>query len=252
MKAANIGIGWGVGMAQSSWQQVETAREFVQQRRAAIPYGTDQIAVMLQLVDRFCPNPQFVVDLGCGDGIVARAVLDKYPAARALLLDHSEAMIEQAGSAMGPYKARCEIKPGDLAERLPGTLQASVILSGYAIHHLPDERKRSLYAEIYEGLVPGGLFVNIEHVASPTSALEELFDQHFIEHQAAHSNRPVAEVSWEYHNRPDKADNKLLSLQTQLEWLQDIGFSHVDCFFKWFELAVFGGVKPEQVPDQKP
>lgn len=238
-------------MNQSSWQQVETAREFVQQRRAAIPYGTDQIAVMLQLVEGFCPNPQFVVDLGCGDGIVARALLDKYPAARALLLDYSEAMIEQAGSAMAPYNERFEIRLGDLTERLPCPLQANVILSGYAIHHLPDERKRSLYAEIYERLVPGGLFVNIEHVASPTPALEGLFDQHFIEHQAAFSSRQAADVSWEYHNRPDKVDNRLLSLQTQLEWLRDIGFSHVDCFFKWFELAVFGGVKPAQVPDQK-
>ena len=43
--------------------------------------------------------------------------------------------------------------------------QAAVI-SVFALHHPPDERKRTLYAEIRACLVSGGAFLNLEHVAS--------------------------------------------------------------------------------------
>lgn len=33
-------------------------------------------------------------------------------------------------------------------------------------------------------------------------------------------------------------------METQCGWLREIGFIHVDCYLKHFELAVFAGVKP--------
>src|SRR5438876_7968926 len=69
--------------AGTTWQRAEVARAFVDERRAAIPYGPDQVRMMLQLVEHFRPGPRRLLDLGCGDGILARAVLETYPAAAA-------------------------------------------------------------------------------------------------------------------------------------------------------------------------
>jgi len=38
--------------------------------------------------------------------------------------------------------------------------------------------------------------------------------------------------------------NQLLDVETQVAWLREIGFAQVDCFWKWRELAVFGGMRP--------
>ena len=58
------------------------------------------------------------------------------------------------------------------------------------------------------------------------------------------STRTRDDVAAEYFNRPDKAANILAPLERQCEWLRAIGFTDVDCYFKSFELAVFGGRRP--------
>jgi ubiquinone/menaquinone biosynthesis C-methylase UbiE len=233
--------------AGSSWKDAEVARRFLDQRRRAVPLGDEQVAVMLRLARRFVPQPARSIDLGCGDGFLSRAVLSEFPTAHALLIDHSEPMLERARDAMTPFSGRCEIIHGDLADPLPGLVgdgPFDLIVSGYAIHHLPTARKRTLYAEVFGLLRPGGLFVNVEHVASATPELEAVFDGAYIDHLAAVTGRDRTQVEAEYHNRPDKADNILEPVEAQVGCLREIGFEQADCCFKWLELAVFGGVRP--------
>jgi ubiquinone/menaquinone biosynthesis C-methylase UbiE len=231
----------------TSFQNEEVADHFVDVRRRAIPYGEDQLRMMLQMVTSFRPRPALLVDLGCGDGIVARTVLDAYPQARAILVDSSAPMLSRAEEAMAAHRDRCRFVSADLADPLPEVCHeepADVIVSGYAIHHLPDLRKRALYEGVYAALRAGGLFINIEHVASPTPRMEAFYEALYIDHIAHVTRKDRDSVAREFHGRPDKADNILAPLDLQLTWLREIGFAEVDCYFKWTELAVFGGIRP--------
>ena len=55
-----------------------------------------------------------------------------------------------------------------------------VIVSGYSIHHQPDERKQEIYQEIFALLKPGAWFVNIEHVSSTAQMNIDLFEDHYV------------------------------------------------------------------------
>jgi len=56
--------------------------------------------------------------------------------------------------------------------------------------------------------------------------------------------RTLQEIEQEYTTRPDKAANILASVELQCDWLREIGYEDVDCYMRIYELAVFGGRKP--------
>ena len=91
--------------------------------------------------------------------------------------------------------------------------------------------------------------INIEHIAAASALATDLFDTHIIDARYAmeqHSggNKTRQEISDIFMKRPDKDANILVSVNTQCEWLREIGYHEVDCYFRIYELAVFGGQRP--------
>ncbi len=234
----------------SQWQSAHLAQTYLEGVRGAIPLAQQQIEILLTIVANWVPGVRRVVDLGCGDGILGRAIQRQHPGAHAWFVDFSAPMLE-AARAKHIEPARATFIQADFAQdgwqerlALPGPVD--LVVSGFAIHHLTDERKRALYAQIYGLLGQGGVFLNLEHVASPTPAVEALFEAHFVDslyayHRGNGSARSREELAREYYARQDKEENILAPVEAQCDWLHEIGYRDVACFFKAFELALFGG-----------
>jgi SAM-dependent methyltransferase len=232
------------------WQNRTVAESFLTGVRGAIPFATEQIDLALRVLDQLEHPIHRVADLGCGDGAIAHAILTHYPEAQVTAIDFSAPMLEQAQRRLQPFGDRVDIVQADLytPDWQQGLEPFDAVLSGYCIHHLPNDRKQALYREIFHLLRSGGGFLQIEHVASATPWVEALFNDTLVDaiyqwHQAQGDPRSREEIEQTFVYREDKKANILVPVDMQCDWLRAIGFQQVDCFFKFFELAVFGGIR---------
>jgi tRNA (cmo5U34)-methyltransferase len=229
------------------WKSSELAAVYLEGVRGAIPFAQEQIEVMLRLIDACDVPVARVLDLGCGDGVLAGAILRRFPEAEGVLVDFSGAMLEASRGRLAERDGTVRFVEADygLPEwtgRVSEWAPYEVIVSGYSIHHQPDERKREVYEEVFGMLGPGGIFINVEHVASASGWVEALNDELFVDSLHRHHRESSREeVARKYYDRPDKSANILAPVERQCEWLREIGFADVDCYLKVFELAVFGG-----------
>lgn len=208
--------------SSEEWTRCEHVERYLGRAHSHLaPVGSNQ--ALLEQVPRATRR---ILDLGSGDGRLLALLLGDRRERSGVALDFSEPMLEAARRRFAGDD-RVELVRHDLAEPLLDLGRFDAVVSSLAIHHLEDARKRSLYAEVFASLEPGGLFANFEHVASPSRRLHlEFFAA--IEEPLEHE---------------DPSD-RLLDVETQLRWLREIGFADVDCHWKWRELALQAGVKP--------
>ena len=237
-----------------AWQGEGAVRWFLDSVRGAIPFAGEQVTIMLRMVaGGRAPVGRFL-DLGAGDGALSAALLSRYPEAEPVLVDFSPLMLAAARERLAPLTARAAVIDADLAtpawrDAVAAYAPFDAIVSGLAIHHLEDTRKRALYGELCNLLLPGGAFAHIEHVAAESGWISNAFDEAMIDAIWAHGRRanPAlsrAEAVATYESRPDRDANRLAPLATQLDWLREAGFVEVAAPFRWYELAVFGGYRP--------
>ncbi len=239
------------------WKDQTLVKNYLTGVRGAIPMANEQIDVMLRVIRTLRPDGVVnFIDLGCGDGVLADQILQAYPNAHGTLIDFSAGMLSAAEDRMADFANQLQVIELDYGDpkwvEAVGDQTFDLIVSGFSIHHQPDGRKRAIYQEIFDLLRPGGVFLNSEHVKSASPIVETMHDQLFVDsmigyERAIGSGKSVEQIEHDYYDRPDKEANILLDVQTQVQWLKEIGFDHADIYFKMFELAVFGGRKGKQV-----
>lgn len=174
-----------------------------------------------------------------GTGNLTNRLLKAFPDASILGIDIVEDYVLQARHKLDIHKSRVDLILKDINDfEFPESYD--LIVSSYVFHHVENVAQSNIYCTIYEHLNPNGVFINADFVDSASPYFSSLFDElrmDYMRHQG------VSEDSI----RVDYLEHRKLEipmpLKDQIALLSQIGFTKVECFWKYLNLAVFGGKK---------
>jgi SAM-dependent methyltransferase len=104
-------------------------------------------------------EPEEIVDIGCGGGRNAGALLEKYPAAFVTAIDYSEVSVSKATAynSEAIKQGRCEVRQGDVSALALPKEKYDLATAFETIYFWPGLEK--CFAEVAKVLKPGGVFM---------------------------------------------------------------------------------------------
>ena len=223
------------GQEREDWTDEAFVRDWLRRQQERAPERERQFSMLCSLIPR-SPDDSFrYIDIAAGDGSLDTLLLGRFRSAEATLLDGSPVMVKLAGERFASRDVKVTAVQGDLesSEWLRAIQPPfDLALSSIALHNLEDPtRLRELYGEIYDILGDGGFFMNLDYVRAPSHALWPLY-QKATRGQESGFSMAIRSIR-------DYAG----SVDEHLGWLREAGFAPVDCFWREFRLAIFGGFK---------
>jgi trans-aconitate methyltransferase len=141
----------------------------------------------------------WVLDLGCGSGLVAQMVLDQKPTATIFGIDSSAAMLGMAETRLAGYRERARLSEGDLTslDRVDAPSGCTAAIAVQSLHHLEEAQYRAAVRWTFDHVAPGGWFFIIDRLAIPSATLYSAFRE-LRERQGQSPNPPdwTAYLEW--------------------------------------------------------
>jgi tRNA (cmo5U34)-methyltransferase len=235
------------------WNE-DLSQQHIDYGRYFIPEREQQMAIMTKLL-KGIPGPIRVLELCCGEGLLAELILNELPDATYWGLDGSELMLEQAGSRLLRFSERAKLGNFELADIAwrKNYQDVQVVVSSLAIHHLDGVGKQVLFKDVYAMLDKGGVFILADMIELVTPAGRQVAADAWDElvHQRAiklDGNTAALDFfigeGWNTYRYldPDDIDHPS-PLFDQLKWMEAVGFSAIEVHFMQAGHALFSGWK---------
>ncbi|MGD9210223.1 MAG: class I SAM-dependent methyltransferase [Desulfobacteraceae bacterium] len=187
-----------------------------------------------------------VLDLGCGDGLFVKELINSFDISKVVMVDGSSDMLEAAMRQIENHSCINFVHANfqQLLRDDPFDDYFDFIFSSLAIHHINLEEKVGIYKYCYDHLNLKGWFLNYDVVLPATGELEifylSLWQQWIAAHPDKKRSKKLFGIPDQYKANSDNIPDKL---DTQLAKLKKIGFRNVDCLFRFGIFSLFGGCK---------
>jgi trans-aconitate methyltransferase len=138
------------------------------------PDRLEQLDILVSLLAEECRPGDTILDLGCGSGLVEEAIFRRMPDARVVGIDSSPAMMEKARARLAIHQARFTPVLGDLSDLAALDLpefRYRCAICVQALHEVPHEVKREVFAFVRERLAAEGTFYVLDRLTYDADGL---------------------------------------------------------------------------------
>ncbi len=205
----------------------------------AIPFYKESFDTLISIIDQSGIKPKRILEIGVGTGNLTERLLQSFPSASLFGIDLVDDYLLQAKQKLMVFKDRVTLAAKDISD-FDFNENYDLVVTSYVFHHIENNNQNSIYETIFKHLNSGGMFINADFVDSSSLYFSSLFDQlrmQYMRSQGVDENSIKADYI--DHRKFEIA----IPLEKQIQFLSQIGFNEVECFWKYLNLAVFGGVK---------
>ena len=243
-------------MSQTFTWQESDSQDFIDYGRYFVPQREYQLQTITDLIPM--PNgPAHILELSCGEGLLAEVLLARFPTVTLHGYDLSPAMLQQAQARLAHFGERFVPRQFDLTESewRTGKPAFHAVVSSLTVHHLDGPDKLRLFLDLYQMLHPGGVLVIADLIAPTrelgTAVAAKAWDEAVRQRSQQLDGNDDALTQFErlqwnlyrYPEDPEEAIDKPSSLLDQLKWLEQVGFTAVDLHWALAGHVIYSGVK---------
>ena len=204
--------------------------------KRSVPGYPLTISMISVVADNFVQPDSTIYDLGCSLGAVTFAIQQgmNNKQCKIIAVDNSEAMIESCRKATIDKKKDIDIN--FLLEDVVETeiTNASVVVMNFTLQFIPLEMRQALVNKIYEGLLPGGIFILSEKIK-----FDDDGENHTMEQLHYHMKELNGYDELEIANKRNALEQVLIpeTIDVHQQRLNNAGFDKLFVWLKCFNFV---------------
>jgi tRNA (cmo5U34)-methyltransferase len=220
------------------------AKVFPDMLQRSIPGYAASIEAIESLAARYVTDGSTCYDLGCSLGaatLAMRAGINA-PNCKIVAIDNAPAMVERCQELIAldedPGLATVDVQQADIQDT--DISNASMVVMNYTLQFLDVAARDALVARIYEGMLPGGIFLLSEKVIDENQHMEDLLVDLHHEHKRRNDYSQL-----EIARKRAALENVLIpeSVATHRERLAAAGFAHSAVWLRYFNFVSIVALK---------
>lgn len=200
----------------------------------SVPFYTQNLKLIVELIDHFAPQNAKICDLGCSTASLLLALYEKRKDFLLSGVDEANAMLEIAKSKCQAFGARVEFYQKKLDDF--EFFKNDVFIATYTLQFIRPPKRQELVDKIYQNLNENGMFVFSEKIlyedVKIAKKMIQIYEQYKLEQ--GYSKLEIA-------SKREALENILIpyTQNENITMLKKAGFSKVESVFKWVNFETF-------------
>ena len=213
------------------------AEEYDSNRKRFIPCFDDYYENTTKFIAANIIRPKRILDLGAGTGLLSYFWYKHFPKSEYVLVDIADEMLNVARKRFSGLE-NVDYQVLDYSKEFPNG-KYDIITSALSIHHLENKKKRELFANIYNSLPDGGVFINYDQFCAGSDKMNTWFDSYWENH-LENSGLTTKDIElWKERRKLDRE----CSVEEEIDMLHKCNFSEVKCIYSNQKFSVIVAVK---------